>query len=386
MTDPTISVVMSVYNGKMFLRESINSILSQSFSDFEFIIIDDGSTDGSSELLDRYSHRDGRVRIIHQTNCGLSDALNRGASIAYGKYIARMDADDISMKDRLSRQVDVMEKHPEIGAIGGAIEIINSRDNILGVRRFPTGDHMIRTSLFNGTCALCHPAVMMRTEVFLRAGGYRRVVVDAEDYDLWLRIAEHSEFANLKAPVLKYRSHLGQVSVQKFKRQALSALAARAAAEARRRGEVDPLDHAVEIDSSVFEQLGQDYTSQCAAKVRGYRDCISSMTEAEEYGAALKLMEEFLNSPECAYAPRSVSGDLFLIRSLLYWHTRHFEKCLGSAVKALTYNPMMLARPIKRLFARYGLNLRFDVTVHLVKNALTMLTLKIFCRDYSRLG
>ncbi len=386
MTDPTVSVVMSVYNGKMFLLESINSILSQSFSDFEFIIIDDGSTDGSSELLDSYSHRDRRVRIIHQANCGLSDALNRGASIARGKYIARMDADDISMNDRLSRQVDALEKHPDIGVIGGAIEIIDSRNNIFGVRRFPTSDHMIRMDLFSGSCALSHPTVMMRTEVFMRVGGYRGIVVDAEDYDLWLRIAEHSKLANLKAPVLKYRSHLGQVSVQKFRRQALSTLAAIAAAEVRRSGDFDPLDHAVEIDSSVFEQLGQDYTSQCAAIARGYRACISSMTEAGEYGAAIKLMEEFLYSSECAYAPKSVSGDLFLSRSHLYWHTRDYGKSIGSAVKALAYNPMMLARPIKRLFARCGVNLRFDVTIHQAKNALAMLTSKLFRRGNSRSG
>ncbi len=125
--EPLVSVVMSVYNGERFLREAIESILSQTFRDFEFIIVNDGSTDGTAGILNSYALSDSRVRVFEQENMGQCASDNRGCSLARGKYIARMDSDDVSMRDRLERQIAFLENHEKVGLLGGAVEIIDDR-------------------------------------------------------------------------------------------------------------------------------------------------------------------------------------------------------------------------------------------------------------------
>jgi hypothetical protein len=126
MTNPTVSVVMSVFNGEPYLHEALESILNQTFRDFEFIIINDGSTDGSATVLESYRKSDSRLRVYHQENRGVGESLNRGCGLAQGKYIARMDADDIATSGRLMRQVEFMEGHPEVDVVGGAVEFIDA--------------------------------------------------------------------------------------------------------------------------------------------------------------------------------------------------------------------------------------------------------------------
>jgi len=217
---------MSVYNGETFLREAVESILNQTFREFEFIIVNDGSTDGSVAMLDSYQINDKRLKVYHQENKGLIESLNRGCVLARGKYIARMDADDIALRDRLTRQIDFMETHLEVGVVGSAIETINTLGDTVSREYYPVTDQEIKLFLRRGTCSLVHPTVLIRKNVFDASGGYRKVVVDAEDFDLWLRIADFGKFANIKMPLLKYRRHLGQVSVRKFRQQVLSNIAA----------------------------------------------------------------------------------------------------------------------------------------------------------------
>lgn len=159
MTTPIVSVVMSVFNGERFLREAVESILDQSFTDFEFIVVDDGSTDGSASILDSYQSYDARVKVHHHEHGGLIKSLNRGCSLAQAKYIARMDADDVASKDRLSWQVDFMEAHPEIGVLGGAVEWIDAMGKSLLTQRHPAEDRQIKAALLHG-CALWHPTVL----------------------------------------------------------------------------------------------------------------------------------------------------------------------------------------------------------------------------------
>ena len=131
MKKPRVSVLMPVYNGERFLKVSIDSILSQTFRDFEFIIADDGSTDGSQKIIEDYKQKDTRIIALrNKHNIGTSRTLNKGLSIAKGKYIVRMDADDWSYPDRIERQCDYMQKHPKVGVSGGAIEVCNEKLNI----------------------------------------------------------------------------------------------------------------------------------------------------------------------------------------------------------------------------------------------------------------
>lgn len=212
MPKPLVSVVMSVYNGERYLKEALDSILSQTYPDFEFIIIDDGSTDGTADILASYREADGRVNIYRQDNRGLIVSLNRGCSLAKGKYIARMDADDISLPDRLECQVDFMESHPEIGVAGSWIEYIDAGGRSIGQWRTPAGPAIIKWSLMFGTC-LAHPSVLMRKAIFDEAGPYRPEALHVEDYDLWTRAAEITSLANIPEIKVKRRIWGGNISV-----------------------------------------------------------------------------------------------------------------------------------------------------------------------------
>src|SRR5262249_42264689 len=144
-SSPLVSVVMSVFNGEQFLAEAVESILSQSFRDFEFIVIDDGSTDNSATILESYLKKDSRLRVFHQENMGLVESLNRGCGLAQGRYIARMDADDISLRDRLIWQGEFLVKKHEGGGVGGGVGVIDATGRCLGSGTPPLQDRRVQT-------------------------------------------------------------------------------------------------------------------------------------------------------------------------------------------------------------------------------------------------
>jgi glycosyltransferase involved in cell wall biosynthesis len=204
MTDPKVTVLMAVYNGERYLRQSIESILSQTFTDFEFLIIDDGSTDSTPEILEEYNERDERIRIIHQENIGLTKSLNRGLGLSRGYYIARTDADDVSLRERLEHQVSFLDNHPEIGVLGSGAVTIDREGNVIH-RFFPTtGPSVVRWRLIFGNC-ISHPTVLFRKNLVLEAGGYPCDSPVAQDYDLWSRLAFITEIDNLPEILVKYR-------------------------------------------------------------------------------------------------------------------------------------------------------------------------------------
>jgi hypothetical protein len=347
MNIPIASVVMSVFNGERFLREAVDSILRQSFCDFEFIIIDDGSTDESGSILDHYQTRDPRVRVYHQENKGLIESLNRGCGLARGKYIARIDADDIALDDRLMRQIERMEKHRNLGLLGGATEWIDATGKSLGIHRYPCENQMIKLALADD-CPVCHPTAFIRREVFLSVGGYRPVVVDAEDYDLWLRIADRFDIANLQAVVLKYRIHPGQVSVRKREQEGLSTLAARVAALSRMKGNPDPLNSIAEITPEFLEGLGVSEAAQGAALARQWLACIRNMCKVDELSAACRAIQT-LRSRYFKHAENWVIADLRLLEARLFWSQGKFVASFLRATQALIGRPAILGRPAKSL-------------------------------------
>ncbi len=204
---PKVSIVMPTFNNDIYLQASIESILFQSFRDFEFIIIDDGSTDLTPTMLAMV--KDPRVRIIrHESQLGLIASLNHGLSVAKGEYVARMDADDTSSLDRLMLQVHFMEAHPQIDLCGTGM--ILSRQNNLKMN--PQTHEEIRTWLLFHTC-ISHPTVMLRSSTIERLQiRYNPDFPYAEDYELWNRIAPLVKMANLPQPLHYYRQHTGQVS------------------------------------------------------------------------------------------------------------------------------------------------------------------------------
>lgn len=351
VVSPAVSVAMSVFNGQAFLREAVESILAQTFTDFEFIIIDDGSTDKTAEILSQYAKRDGRVRVVSQENRGRAESLNRGIELARAPLIARMDADDISLPHRLKEQVDCLKDHPEVGLLGGAYERIDADGRARGIARFPVSDSEIRTVMLQDN-PICHPAVMMRKEVALACGGYRKQLLDADDYDLWLRIAEHTQLANLDQIILKYRIHRRQASTQNTKHQTWCVLAARAAASLRRRGGPDPLSHAKEVTPEVLRDLGVTEAETQRALVGAYGYWMRAFYQTDPELALRIFNDDLLRLSSANPIERPVLADLWLKAAAIHYRQGRLLQALLSASRGVLIRPIVAGRPIKRAVTR----------------------------------
>jgi glycosyltransferase involved in cell wall biosynthesis len=208
-----VTVLMPIHNGEAFVAEAIESILGQTFRDFDFLVIDDGSTDRSVEIVEGYA--DARIRLVrNEHQLELIQTLNRGLDLARGKYVARMDADDISLPERLERQVDFMEANPDVGICGTWLVTMGDREG--GIWSYPESAEEIRCRLLFHT-PIGHPTVCMRREMLVRHGlrfdeGYPH----AEDYELWSRASDVLPLANLDSVLLRHRIHAGSVS-QKYR-------------------------------------------------------------------------------------------------------------------------------------------------------------------------
>jgi glycosyltransferase involved in cell wall biosynthesis len=203
---PKISVVMPAYNAEKYISDAIRSILDQSFPDFEFIIINDGSTDKTSAIIQTYVKKDSRIRVItHKDNQGLIAVLNIGFRLAKGKYIARMDADDISLPDRFLKQYRYLEEHPQVVIIGSLVAYIDEESRVCRIDNFLLNDREIRTeiSLRN---QFCHGAVMIRRDVVSKKHElYDKTAVHYEDYDYWPRVLQHGQGVNVPEVLYYYR-------------------------------------------------------------------------------------------------------------------------------------------------------------------------------------
>jgi glycosyltransferase involved in cell wall biosynthesis len=240
MTTPRISVAMSVYNNASYLAQAIESILAQTFTAFEFLIVDDGSTDGSGEIIDRFAADDSRIRPIHQANAGLIASLNRMIAEARAPLIARMDGDDIALPERFARQVMFLDANPDIGVLGTGCTCIDEdgRPSSHKFDNVTTPDDVL-ADLKNGP-PLCHPSVMMRRDAVRAVGGYHRAYTHCEDYDLWLRLSENVRMANLPERLLLYRQSETQVSNRHAYVQKIGAAIAWEAHVERLAGRADP--------------------------------------------------------------------------------------------------------------------------------------------------
>lgn len=215
MTQPLVSIVIPAYNAERYLEAALGSMLEQTFTDWEMICINDGSCDNTGQILQRFAVSDPRVRVYHQDNHGLTPTLNRGISLAQSPLIARMDADDIAMPDRLAKQLAFLSNHPNHVAVGGAILKIDTDSDRLGVDRLPTDHEDIETALLQRRTGLFHPTVLLRRAAVEAVGGYRAEHVAVEDHDLWLRLAQYGRLGNLADVLLCYRLHAGSTCWQR---------------------------------------------------------------------------------------------------------------------------------------------------------------------------
>jgi glycosyltransferase involved in cell wall biosynthesis len=274
-----VSVVMPVRDGERFLVEAVESVLGQTERDLELVVVDDGSTDSTPRLLAEIT--DPRVRVLTQEPRGLAPALNAGCAAATAPVIARMDADDVALPDRLERQLAFLDSHPEAALVAGGIVLVDEHG-----REF---DREPGSAALPGRNDIVHGTVAIRTEAFRALGGYR--LDQAEDYDLWLRLQERYGLGAIEEPVIRYRFHPGQFSVTKLERQALGALCVRAAAAERRAGRPDPLVGVERLDDAVAERLGLSRAEIDAAVVADAVHWAATLTRVGRDAEAESLLD-----------------------------------------------------------------------------------------------
>ncbi len=273
---PLISVLMSVFNGKPYLSEAVESILHQTFADFEFIIIDDGSSDGTTEILEEYAEKDSRIRLIRNDgNIGLTRSLNKGIQVASGKFIARQDADDVSLPERFEKQLHRFADDERLALLGSAYEVIDGEGNTSGVDRYPADDVSIRWQMMfhNG---FAHSSVMIRRDVLASHKlSYNEECEFAQDYELWSRILEFGCGANIDEPLIRYRCHgLNAGDVFMVQQQGIACRVA--IANMKRFG--------FEISTKGMTTLRQWYSTETVALCDDF---------IEIYGILLKALERF---------------------------------------------------------------------------------------------
>ena len=224
VVNPRVSIVLPVWNGARYLEGTLSSLRSQTMGDYELIIIDDGSDDGTSAILSKGAQVDHRIKLItNRRRSGMGFVFTQGIGLATADYVARMDGDDIAHPERLARQLDFLEANSGVVIVGSQIQLIDSLGALLGIRRYPLSDIDLRRAMARYS-PFAHPATMYRRRAVLDLGGYDSRWAPAEDLDLWIRLSRVGELANLPDTLLSYRLHGESVtSRQGLRMQAQSA-------------------------------------------------------------------------------------------------------------------------------------------------------------------
>ena len=220
---PLLTVLMPACNAEYFLRECLDAVLNQTFTDFDFYICDDGSRDHTLAILQEYATRDVRIKILsNEENIGIAATRNRLLSVLpdSAKYVAWIDADDVCFPERFQKQIEFLSTHTEIGGVGSSLDIIDETSCSIGFRHYPTDPVTIRKTLPRMN-VLAQPSMMLRREVIDSIGEYSLECPVAQDYEYWLRAIEKYDFANLDNPLLHYRISKQQVKQSKLKQTLL---------------------------------------------------------------------------------------------------------------------------------------------------------------------
>jgi glycosyltransferase involved in cell wall biosynthesis len=264
MSIPKVSVIMPVYNGARYVRNAVDSILNQTYENFEMIVVDDASEDGTNEILSSY--RDERLRLFcNNNNLGLAKSLNHAIKVSRGEYIARQDADDISHIQRLEGQVSFLDNNSEIAVLGTTTQWIDENGQTLLVWQQPTENKRIQQTLLT-YCCLIHGSVMYRAQIVRDMGGYNENMRTGQDYDLWLRVSETHDIACLPEVLYMYRRHAEMASITNGQEQSKNAQEALIRAIERRkaypinilRSQQSPLT--LKLSSMSRNQLAQRYS------------------------------------------------------------------------------------------------------------------------------
>lgn len=359
---PLISVVMPVRNGAAYLRQAIDSILAQTLRDFEMILLDDGSTDATPAILAEAAGGDARLRLLRRESrgAGLTIALGEACAAARGRFIARMDADDVAFPERLLRQATALESRPEVAVLGAAMQFLGRTGPIDRLLRHPCDPAGVRKALAQSNC-IAHPTVMMRRDAYEAAGGYRPAFLHAEDYDLWLRIGERHALANLPDPLLHYRVHEGQISFAHLADQVTYALAARAAARLRGAGQADPTEGKGSISRQDLLRMGEREAVIDETILDSFIYRTDLMAALGFEAPALRSLEELARQPLAGRAARRRAAEISWARGKIDLRARRWLHGLGRVTLACLRRPafaLNLATALPRRLAGAGEGLR----------------------------
>ena len=239
--NPEVSVVMSCYNASKWLHEAIDSVLGQTFSNFEFILVDDGSSDETWDIIQSYRSKDRRIVAISKQNTGLADSLNVGIALAKGSWIARLDADDLCEQTRLEMQINFVRNYPEVVLLGSGFVEIDEIGRILKNHKYPVGHTCLVRNLEYLRGFFPHSSAFYRVDLAKAVGGYNKRIVLAEDWRLWLELSLRGCIACLPQSLVKIRKHSGQISHEgNGRRQIVDAMAATVCHFLRKAGVADP--------------------------------------------------------------------------------------------------------------------------------------------------
>ena len=346
---PLVSVLLPVHNGERYIDDAISSILSQSMGDFELIVVDDHSHDGTAERLAAFARADSRVVLLQSPEQGLVPALEAGRARARGRYIARMDADDIAAPDRFEQQIRSLEANPSLVALGGQVAIIDENGVFVRAGRFPIQAADCRAHLALAA-PFCHPAVTMRREALDQCGGYRNAFAPAEDYDLWLRLARFGDFANLPIRVLSYRTHAAAVTSTRAKANAAAAALALVAATCGK--EVVPRE--IDVNASL-----QQIEASLPAPIRvpwrsAYMRAVTlngGICDNETVTSLIGSIPEFADAAVEKEAERTLAFTLVRAVAQLL-RNRQLGRALAVLGPALRHLPLAFAGEIMRTICR----------------------------------
>ena len=254
---PAVSVLVAVRNGERFLDFALASLAAQTFSDFEIVLVDNGSSDNTAQIVAEWSAREPRLSKFHLDRPGLAGSLILAASMARAPLLARLDADDIALPERLALQYSVMMERPSVGLLGSSVELIDEDGRHIGERRMAVADRELRDFLKSRN-PFCHSTVMMRRDAYERAGGYRRGLKICEDFDLWCRMSDVTGLANIERPLVRYRIHETAMSIRQPVRMMISEQCVLAAGRARHQGIPEPFRNGVPRLRNALGILGVD--------------------------------------------------------------------------------------------------------------------------------
>ncbi len=334
------------------MAQAVESILGQTLRDLELVVIDDASSDRSPDILAGFAGRDSRIRVLRSdAPLGLAAASNLACELARGPLVARLDHDDVALPDRLDRQAAFLAAHERVAVVGGAAVVIDDAGTSHHLLRPPTDDVGIRAELGRHNCII-HPTVMLRREALRSMGGYRARFALSDDYDLWVRLAERYQLANLPDVLVRYRVHPEQVSHQDLEQRVLSDLAVQALARRRHAGLGEPPSGDHPITRADLAELGvsEDVIETTVAKA-----CLDRAVLLDDIERPRLALAALARTPGFASSTSVRRQTLARYHASLArhrWRRAQRVRSLASALRAVRARPALLGRFASRLFRR----------------------------------